>query len=95
MWHAERTFAIDETFERFRREMAELPSSARSLGGREREGSGEYLRELLALKRVTEQDASENWVARYRNNGRDDHYAHAEVYAWLAAHWSRLASPYI
>jgi hypothetical protein len=64
--------------------MAELPEDARQLGGRVRDGLGEYYRELLALSRVLEQNAQGNWVAKYVDGGKADHYAHAESYCALA-----------
>lgn len=69
---------------RFHERAAPLPADARALGGRVREGLGAYYRELLALTRTLEQDATGNWVARWTNRRRADHYAHAEVYCALA-----------
>ncbi len=82
---ANRTEAIDETFARFHQELAELPRDARELGGRIRDGAGEYYRELLAPARVPVKDAQEALVYRWDDHGKADHYAHAEVYCWLAA----------
>ncbi len=81
--HANRTLALDELFEGFRQERLELPWEARRLGG----GAevGEYYKQLTALKRHTDQDAWGNWVEKYSDEGRPDHYAHAEVYCLLAA----------
>lgn len=70
--------------QRFHERGAPLPADARALGGRVREGIGEYYRELLALTRTLERDATENWVARWSDRGRADDYAHAEVYCSLA-----------
>ena len=39
---------------------------------------------LLVPKRVLVQDTSGNWVARWVNNNKPDHYAHAEAYCLLA-----------
>lgn len=82
--HANRTQAIDEVVDRFRQNAVALPTDARQLGGRVREGMGEYYRELLALKRVLEEDVHRNPRANSVNNGKADHYAHAEVYCGLA-----------
>ena len=41
-------------------------------------------RELLAPQRTLEQDAQGNWVARWSEHGRADHFAHAEVYCRAA-----------
>ena len=80
----ERTQAIDEMVERFRAGTTELPRDARRLGGRVADGSGAYYRELLAPQRTLEQDAQGNWVARWSEHGRADHFAHAEVYCRAA-----------
>jgi hypothetical protein len=47
-------------------------------------GIGEYYREMMALKRSLEQDSQGNWVARYVDWRKPDHYAHAETYCMLA-----------
>ena len=83
--HVNRAEALDEMFERFRRRVVTLPLNARGLGGRVKEGLGEYYRQLLTPKRTLEQDGQGNWVARWVDNGRADHYAHAEVYCLLAS----------
>ena len=80
----ERTQAIDEMVERFRAGTTELPRDARRLGGRVADGSGAYYRELLTPQRTLEQDAQGNWVARWSEHGRADHFAHAEVYCRAA-----------
>jgi len=82
--HADRTYVMDMVLERFREGAAALPADARSLGGRVRQGIGEYYRQMLASKRVIEIGADGVPVARWVESG-DDHYAHAEVYALLAA----------
>ena len=64
--------------------MAALPRDAQRLGGRVKQGYGEYYRELLTLKRTLERDDQGNVVARWLDTGRDDHYAHAEAYCLLA-----------
>ena len=86
IYHINRAEALDEMYQRFHRGEAALPADARQLGGRVKEGVGEYYRHLLALKRTLEQDSQGNWVAKWVDNGRADHYAHAEVYCLLAAH---------
>lgn len=89
-----RTQALEELFELFRTEAAELPRDARRLGGRVRDGVGEYYRQMMALSRVLEQNAAGNWVARYVDAGKPDHYAHAELYCMRApAH--RLAVSFL
>lgn len=92
VYHVNRTEALDEMFERFRRGVAELPSDARSLGGRVKDGLGEYVRELLAPQRTLEPDFAGNLVARWVEHGRADHFAHAEAYAMLAEKFGRLAT---
>ena len=82
--HVNRTEAIDATFARFWDRTAVLPREARRLVARPRREIGEYYRHLLALQRTLEQDAQGNWVARWTETGRGDHFAHAEVYCWLA-----------
>ena len=85
IYHINRAEALDEMYQRFHCGEAALPADARQLGGRVKEGVGEYYRHLLALKRTLEQDSQGNWVAKWVDNGRADHYAHAEVYCLLAA----------
>jgi hypothetical protein len=89
MWilRLNRTEALDEMFHSFQTEAAELPRDARALGGRVREGLGEYYREMMALIRGLEQNSTGNWVARYVDRGKADHYAHAEVYCQQALAW--------
>ena len=82
--HVQRTEAIDATFARFWDRIAVLPRDARRLVERPRRDLGEYYRQLLALQRALEQDAQGNWVARWTETGRADHFAHAEVYCRLA-----------
>ena len=81
---ANRTQTIDEMVDRVRSGAARLPGEARSLGGHVKDGVGAYYRQLLAPQRVIERDASGNAHAAWREGGRDDHYAHAEVYCLLA-----------
>jgi len=75
---------LDETFQRFRDGVVQLPRDAGKLGGPVKQGYGEYYRELLALKRTLERDEQGNFVARWLDSGRDDHFAHAEAYCLLA-----------
>lgn len=82
---AARTPAIEAMFHAFQVGRAELPADARQLGGRVRDGQGEYYREMLTLIRYLEQNAQGNWVGRYDDQGKADHFAHAEVYCMLAA----------
>lgn len=82
--HADRTYVMDMMLETFRNGTAQLPADARWLGGRVRQGMGEYYRQMLAPKRVIETDAGDTPVARWVESG-DDHFAHAEVYALLGA----------
>ncbi len=84
VYHVNRLEALDEMYQRFREGRALLPANARHLGGRVKEGFGEYYREMLTPKRTLEQDSSGNWVARWVDNRKADHYAHAEVYCLLA-----------
>ena len=79
-----RTEAVDGAFERFRNGVAALPSDVRSLGGSPQRGHGEFYRELLAPQRTVVQDAGDNWVAKWLDNGKPDHFAHAEVYCLYA-----------
>jgi hypothetical protein len=78
--HTNRTQAIDEMVDRFRERSAPLPVDARHIGGRLKDGLGEYFRQLLAPQRILERDASGNARAVWREGGHDDHFAHAEVY---------------
>lgn len=83
--HLNRLQAIDETFERFRKQAVLLPRAARSMGDRVRDGIGEYYRELLAPQRTLEPDSTGNPQARWANDRRADHFAHAETYCWIAS----------
>ena len=69
---------------RFHDGTAQLPCTARQLGGRVDGGAGAYYRELLAPHRTLEQDAHGNWVARWLEHGKADHFAHAEAYCHAA-----------
>ncbi len=84
-YHINRTEAFDEMYQRFREEVPVLPRDAGTLQGFVKEGRGAYYRHLLALTRTLEQDANENWVSRWVCRGRDDHFAHAELYCMMAS----------
>jgi len=84
-YHINRTQALDEMFQQFKDEAVELPrDNARALGGRSKHGLGDYYRQLIVPKRTLEPDGNGNLRARWVDAGRDDHYAHAELYAMLA-----------
>ena len=84
-----RTESLDAVVQSFRDGLAALPRNARRLGGRfrERDGAGEYYRQLLAIIRTLAEDGHGNPVARWASRG-DDHYAHAEVYCAIASEGS-------
>lgn len=84
-YHINRTEALDEMYQRFREGVPALPRNARTLRGPVKEGRGAYYRHLLALTRTLEQDANGNWVSRWVCRGRDDHFAHAELYCMMAS----------
>jgi hypothetical protein len=71
--------------DKFRDRKLPLPSNARQLGGRTKAGFGEYYREIMASQRTLVRDRNGNWIARWNENGKPDHYLHAEVYCSLAA----------
>lgn len=80
-----RTAALDAVIQRVANRQLILPANARELGGSvDRAGLGEYYRHMASPIRVLEKDRHGNDVARYDQNG-PDHYAHAEVYAEIAA----------
>jgi hypothetical protein len=85
--HLNRVEALDEALARYRELPGILPSDARSLGGAVRDGVGQYYHQVMAPQRTLKRDQHGNWVARWVEGSRADHFAHAEVYAW-AAHWS-------
>ncbi len=87
--HVNRTLALEAMFQRFHDGKAELPRDARRLGGRVRDGFGEYYREMMALTRVLDENARGDWVSRYINGRKADHYAHAETYCLLAGQSDR------
>ena len=39
---------------------------------------------MLAQQRTVERDSTGNWIARWVDNDKPDHFAHAEVYCLLA-----------
>ena len=80
----DRTQALDAMVARFHDGTAQIPRTARQLGGRVDGGAGAYYRELLAPQRTLEQDAHGNWVARWLEHGKADHFAHAEGYCYAA-----------
>lgn len=85
VWRIPRTEWLDELFSRVRAGTLTLPKQARELGGRVRDGMGEYYREMLAPQRMYERDRHGNPVARWREGARADHFAHAEIYCLVAA----------
>ncbi len=84
LYHMNRTQALDEMFAQFREGLAELPKNARYLGGRVKDGVGEYYREMTALNRTMELNSAENYITKYTDSGKADHYAHAENYCLQA-----------
>lgn len=80
-----RTQAIEELFHAMQLGLTMLPSDARRAGGRVRNGVGEYYRQMMATTRTIEQNAAGNWVSKYVDNGKPDHFAHAEIYCMRAA----------
>jgi hypothetical protein len=75
---------MDQVAIRFRNKERSLPRDARQLGGRFKDGYGEYYRELLAPQRLPFKDSRGNLDYHWEDRGRDDHYYHAELYALLA-----------
>jgi hypothetical protein len=92
--HINRVEALEDMFDCFHKGLAELPRDARRLGGRVQHGVGEYYRQMTAIHRVLEQNAQGNWVARYLDHGKPDHYGHAETYCALALHWEEPSLAY-
>ena len=84
-WQIQRTEAMEELMERFRARTAALPYDARQLGGRPKDGQGEYYRQLRAPQRTLERDAHGNGKWVWDDFGKDDHYAHAELYCLFAS----------
>lgn len=79
-----RAQALGEIFAAFQDGLSELPRNARQLGGRFRDGLGEYHREMTALTRSQEKNAIGNMISRHSDGGKDDHYAHADTYCLQA-----------
>ena len=79
-----RTETMEAMFEAFKNGKVELPRNARQLGGRVKDGFGDYYRRVTTPKRQLEQDAQGNWTSRYDEHGKPDHYAHAENYCLQA-----------
>lgn len=59
--------------QRFRKGGAVMSADVRHLGGRVRDGRGEYDRELQAPQRTLIQTADGNWDARWDDHGRTGH----------------------
>lgn len=78
-----RTLALDGLYAGLRAGRLSLPRDARELGGRMYEGMGDYYRQLMAPKRQLTANAAGEPVYGY--TGRNDHFAHAEVYCQAAA----------
>jgi len=85
VYRIDRTALLDQLFEDVRRGLLTLPRNARDLGGRNRDGMGEYYRQMLVQQRTYERDRHGNPIARWIDHGRADHFAHAELYCWVAA----------
>ncbi|MDP9237619.1 MAG: hypothetical protein M3P30_09535, partial [Chloroflexota bacterium] len=85
------TQAIEELFHAMELGYMALPSDARRAGGRVRDGVGEYYRQMMALTRVLEQNAAGNWISKFVDSGKPDHFAHAELYCMRAAIRGRAA----
>jgi hypothetical protein len=82
--HAHRVDLMDQVAARFRKAEVSLPRAGRELGGRLRDGFGEYYREMTAPQRLPIRDSRGNLDYRWDDRGRDDHYYHSELYALLA-----------
>jgi hypothetical protein len=85
---APRTLIMDETLQRFREGVYVLPPAVRTLA------DGEYFRHLQAPVRTIELDGWAQPVAVYRHRQPDD-FAHAEVYATLAAIRANLSEGWV
>lgn len=79
----DRAYGLDRMFAEVRDGARTLPHNGRDLGGRLRNGRGEYYRQLMAPKRRIQETAN-GLAYRYDEVG-DDHFAHAEVYCLAAA----------
>jgi hypothetical protein len=80
-----RNEAFDELTTRVRTRLMPLHSNARSLEEPIRDGSGEYYREMMAPYRLASRGSDGRWTARWTDNGKPDHFAHAEIYSMCAA----------
>ena len=81
----DRLLGMDEMYAGLRNGTMRLPVNAREVGGHVNgDGYGEYAAQMMIPQRVLEKDGHGNPVARWIDNGRDDHYAHAELYCMLA-----------
>ncbi len=80
-----RSLAFEELVDHYRGGFRPIPSNARQIGGGGQFSYGDYYRQVMAVKPVREEDTSENWTDRWSNRGKPDHYAHAELYAMMAA----------
>jgi hypothetical protein len=84
VFHLNRNLILEELFQAVQEGRLWLPHHARRLGGRVRDGVGEYYREMTALKRVLEQNGVGNYVSRYVHGSSPDHFSHAEGYCFAA-----------
>ena len=81
----DRLVGMDDMYTGIRNGTVRLPADARELGGHiNSDGYGEYAAQMMVPQRILEKDGHGNPVARWIDNGRDDHYAHAELYCMLA-----------
>jgi hypothetical protein len=79
-----RSEAVEAAFDRIRAGRRPLPRRWQDLGGKVRNGIGEYARQVTALQRTVKEDEDGNPVYRWVKIRRDDHYAHAEILCNLA-----------
>jgi hypothetical protein len=80
-----RTAALDAVQAMVAQRRLILPQGAYALGGdTDRAGHGEYYRHMSSPIRVIADNSRGNPTPHYEQNG-PDHYAHAEVYAYVAA----------
>lgn len=75
--HANRTMIMDKMFERFYDQVNTLPVNIRNVEG--------YYDQLKAPIREVEKIKNRPSRAVYKEGGKPDHYAHAEVYAYIAS----------
>ena len=64
VWEVNRLLLLEKLFAAVHEGRLWLPQHARQLGGRVKDGVGEYYRQMTALDRVLERNAVSNWVAR-------------------------------